>query len=937
MALQNLYVQFKQDPEAANLLSHLKESGFELRDVKIERVMRIEGDCSLDRLIPLFVNPLYQTSSTTSALSPEDGPIIEIGYQRAVTDPETPSIFDGASALDVEGVEWARLSHRYQFVGATEEVAKSIVRGNLFNPIVQTIYECENPWDSLRPHGVPDKVASVSLVGLSDDELLELSSKNSWYAPLSQLKQLQRYEERIGRPLTDAEIEITVQSWSDHCYHTTWRSLSLLEKLQAATAKINHPLVVSVFKDNAGGMKFYDGQVILIKGETHNFPSSIATFGGIATKHGGVIRDAIGFGNGGYPIGGSTVMGTMDPRLTDAEVPGGALHPRLILTESIRATAYYCNPMGIPMMYPIYRTHPGLPKCLALGHTLGIIPEKYALKDEPRLGDYAVLFGGRTGRDGIHGATASSAEMTGETIHKEAAAVQIGHPITERKFMTAVPILRDKDCFRSLTDLGAGGLSCAIGEMGSKTGVEVDLTKVPLKDESLSPWEILLSESQERMLAAIPPEKLDETLDILERFDIEYSVVGKFTDTNKLTAWHGETLVADLDMNFLWNECTIDPIEVREPERNLKPIKKTVPSSASEWLDAANKIVSHLHCCDQSAAGTQFDSTVQGRTVIGPYGGKNGRMPTNAFVSAPIRGQVYGAVSTIAFNPIYGAIDAAGMARLSIIEAIAKAVAVGVTLDDLMLCDNFYTPKIRPEVAWELRAMVDVAAELSVIFGTPFVSGKDSSSGTFKSESGELIEVPYTLSVSAMGRVPDVRKLVTKEFKKAGNKLVIVGALDPNALGGSVYLDAYGELGDTLPDRGSHYAKELKLIYRKLNDLYWDGKVVYSASAIAEGGAFLRIFEAAMGGELGAEIDLQKFPNGRRDGALFGECVGSIVLEVDADADLFALFGGLPWIEVGRVTESKDIKVVDGESEIFRASVADLVKVWEKPFAEVVK
>ncbi|MFA6666208.1 MAG: AIR synthase-related protein [Armatimonadota bacterium] len=937
MALSNFYVQFKQDPEAANLFNRLKELGYSAQGVRIERVIRLEGSMDPDRLLPLFVNPIYQTCRKDSALSPSDGPIIEIGYQRAVTDPETPSIFDGARALQVDGLEWARLSHRYQFTGMAKADAERFVKENLYNPIVQTIYETENPWDSLRPHGVPDAVKRISLANLSDDELIKLSNDSSWYAPLSQMKTLQKYEREIGRPLTDAEIEITVQSWSDHCYHTTWRSLSLLQKLQAATAEINHPLVVSVFTDNAGGMKFYDDQVVLIKGETHNFPSSIATFGGIATKHGGAIRDAIGFGTGGYAIGGSTVMGTMDPRIPDSEVPGGALHPRVILLESIRATAYYCNPMGIPIMHPIYRIHPGFPKCLALGHSLGIIPEKYALKDAPVPGDAVVLFGGRTGRDGIHGATASSAEMTGETIHKESAAVQIGHPITEQKFMTAVPILRDRDCLRNLTDLGAGGISCAIGEMGKKTGVCVDLKTVRLKDESLAPWEILLSESQERMLAAIPQEKLEEALEILRKYDIEYMVLGKFTDTHKLTAYCGDELVADIDMNFLWKSCPIDPIEVKEPARNLKPFTKPEPANRGDWDTAIQKVLSHLHCADQSAAGTQFDATVQGRTVISPYGGKNDRMPTNVFVSAPIYGKPYGAVTTLAFNPFYGDVSAAGMARLSVIESIAKAAALGVSLDDIMLCDNFYTPKIRPEVAWELRDMVDTIAELSLIFGTPFVSGKDSSSGTFKADDGELINVPYTLAVSTMGRVPDVQKLVTKDFKRAGNKLVLLGTIDPEKLGGSVYADAFGERGDALADWGNEWAKELPIIYRKLHSLYWGGNnPVKSASAVAEGGIFLRVFEGAMGGGLGAKIDLSGFP-GRGDGALFSEAVGAILLEMEPSADPFELFGGLPWKEVGRVTDSGCIEVADGGKEVWSSSVDELVKIWEKPFAEVVR
>ena len=282
-----------------------------------------------------------------------------------------------------------------------------------------------------------------------------------------------------------------------------------------------------------------------------------------------MIRDTLGFGKGAYPIGGTTVMGTMDPRLPENDVPAGALHPELIVSESIRATAYYMNPMGIPMMHPIYRCHPGYAKCFALGHSLGLLPKKYVHKDQPQPGDIAVLFGGATGRDGVHGATASSAAMTGETLEKESAAVQIGHPITERRFTTAIPILRDRECIRTITDLGAGGISCAVGEMGADTGIEIDLDAVPLKDQSLTAWEILLSESQERMLMAVPPEKLEEAQAILRRFEVASCVLGRFTDTGRLQAkWHGE-MVVDLNMAFLWRACPIDPTPTAPPERHL--------------------------------------------------------------------------------------------------------------------------------------------------------------------------------------------------------------------------------------------------------------------------------------------------------------------------------------------------------------------------------
>jgi len=617
MSIQSIYTLSKDDPEARNWLSFLHRRGYpQLKNLVIERVYWLEGSVNLDRLMPLLVNPLYQTPAQHSQLDPELGPIVEIAYRPAVTDPETPSILAGARALGESGLEFARLSRRYQFWGIDEGEARGVAARFLYNHVVERIREPQEVPATLRPTGDPDPVATVSLLDLSDEELLALSKARSWYAPLSQMKVLQAHEKAQGRPHTDAEIEILVQSWSDHCYHTTWKSLGLLKMLSEATARINHPLVVSSFKDNAGGMEFYEDCVVTIKGETHNFPSSIAPFGGIATKHGGVIRDTLGFGKGGYPIGGTTVMGTMDPRMSESEVPAGALHPQLIVAESIRATSYYTNPMGIPMMHPVYRIHPGYAKCFALGHSVGLIPKKYALKDAPRPGDVALLMGGETGRDGIHGATASSTGMTGETLRKESAAVQIGHPITERRFTSAIPVLRDHDCIRAITDLGAGGISCAVGEMGSETGVRIDLDAVPLKDKSLTAWEVLLSESQERMLVAVPPEKLAEARGILERYEVGYTVLGHFTDTGRLEAFWRDKRISDLEMSFLWEACPIDPLQVAHPQRNLHPLRIPEPRTEAEWGAAIRSVLGHYHCADQSAAGCRFDTTVQGRTAL---------------------------------------------------------------------------------------------------------------------------------------------------------------------------------------------------------------------------------------------------------------------------------------------------------------------------------
>ena len=934
MAIHTVYTISRDDPEARNWVAFFHRHGYrQLRGLTIERVYWLEGDIDVRRLEPLLINPIYQVGSNRSQLDPAQGPIVEIAYRPAVTDPETPSILEAALALGETGLQFARLSRRYQFPGLDEAEARRLAARFLYNKIVERVREPGETVATLHPTGKPDPVARISLHGLSDSELQDLSVARSWYAPLSQMKAIQAHEIQQGRPHTDAEIEILVQSWSDHCYHTTWKSLSLLKRLSEATARINHPLVVSAFKDNAGGMEFYDGWVITIKGETHNFPSSIAPFGGVATKHGGVIRDTLGFGKGAYPIGGTTVMGTMDPRMSDEEVPAGALHPQLIVTESIRATAYYVNPMGIPMMHPVYRIHPGYAKCFALGHSVGLIPRKDALKDSPQTGDIALLIGGETGRDGIHGATASSTGMTGATLEKEFAAVQIGHPITERRFTSAIPVLRDAGCIRAITDLGAGGISSAAGEIGAETGVELDLDRVPLKDASLTAWEILLSESQERMLIVVPIEKLDETREILDRYEVSHVEFGRFTGTRRLQAkWRGE-LVVDLDMAFLWKGCPIDPITVQEPRRTLKPLSISEPQTGQQWREAVESVLSHYHCADQSAAGVRFDTTVQGRTTVGPYGGRNHRMPTNIFVSAPLRGKPYGMITTLAFNPFYGDVDPAGMARLMMIEAVTKAVAAGADYREIVLCDNFYTPRITPETAWDLSRMVDAIAGLSVELGIPFISGKDSSSGTFESN-GRKIDVPMTLAVAAMGRIPDVKKIVTKDFKRAGNRLVLLGSVNADGLGGSVYADTHSQRGDRLFDPGD--AAAVRGVWDAARKLHADSRYV-SSSAIAEGGLLLRTFEASFGSGLGARIEVGPETSLRRDALLFGEFIGTMLVEVAPEVERDLADMGVPHLTLGEVIAQPQIVVSDGGSVLWQQSTAELAEAWSKTFREVVE
>jgi phosphoribosylformylglycinamidine synthase len=426
---------------------------------------------------------------------------------------------------------------------------------------------------------------------------------------------------------------------------------------------------------------------------------------------------------------------------------------------------------------------------------------------------------------------------------------------------------------------------------------------------------------------------------------VGYSILGRFTATGRLEAtWRGKTVV-DLEMAFLWEGCPIDPLEVARPQRDLRPLSIPEPHAAAAWSRAIRGVLGHYHCADQSAAGCRFDTTVQGRTAVGPYGGKNHTMPTDVYISAPLRGKPYGAITTLAFNPFYGEIDPAGLARLMTIEAITKAVAAGADYREMVLCDNFYTPRVRPDIAWDLRAMVETISDLSVALGVPFISGKDSSSGTFAT-AGRRIDVPPTLVVAAMGRLPDVRKAVSKEFKRPGNRLVLVGRWDSASLGGSVYADSCGQRGDRLFD--AYDASSIRKVWDTLLELHkQDGYA--SASAIAEGGILLRLFEAAWGSGYGARVFLDAFSAAgarrggplqsfaRKDGAIFGEFVGSVVLEVSSKFDLDGQLAKVRYQVIGEVLPEPRLVLQDRTNVVWQDTTEALGEVWGSAFREVIE
>jgi len=951
--ITTLYSRRKDDdPNASILLQRLKHEGFEsLKEMNIETVFRLEGinEQNAQTLLPLFHHPVFEVIGTKSSLQEQKGPIVEIGYQRAVTDPELPSILRGAASMGISDVEWVRIAHRYQFIGIDDKTAQQIADRYLYNKQVEVLISSKEKWETLKPQGKPGPVERMDLESLDTEALLKLSDDMRLFLNLEQMEALQSISKDMGRPFTDAELEMFAQTWSDHCFHTTWRSLGLLEKLWKTTREIDHHLVLSVFEDNAGVVDFYDGWALTIKGETHNSPSAISPYGGIMTKHGGVIRDTLGCGQGAWPIGGSTVMGLGDPSMEWEDVPKGALHPKTILMEAIRGTADYTNPMGIPMMFPIYRFHPGYTgKCFALGHSIGMVPSKRAPKGKPNPGDLVILIGGPTGRDGIHGATVSSGSMTSETAVVDAAHVQIGMPIEERKFMEAIPVLRDEDCLRAITDLGAAGLSSAAGEMGSDTGIWINLARVHLKTEGMRPWEIWVSESQERMLLCVLPEKASQALDILKRFEVPSAIIGIFTnsmrcqvvfnpsadlDPLKLEASPPmENPVVDLDFKDLRKGCPLPEIQIKKPERDTTAVQVKELHTEEDWNTAIQNVLSHINICDQSIAGTQFDSTVQGFTVTGPYGGKNKRMPNDIWLSAPLRGKPFGVATAVGFNPFYGDIDPAIAARLMILDPVSKLIAAGVLPNDIVLCDNFYMPRVTPEIAWALISMVDMCCDVSKKLGTPFISGKDSSSGTFVGENGFQMDVPPTLAVLALGRMADVNQAVPKSWKNSGNNLFLVGPLSEE-LGGSIFWDTKNQRGNSLPNPS---VEDLQKMWKQLRPLQEEG-ILLSVSCISEGGLIRKLFEMALGNGLGCQLDMQPLQSrlrGNKEAVLFGEMIGAMIIEISTEHES-RIESDLQATYLGKTTSDPKLEF-QMDNTLLQLVMEELIQVWEKPFHEVI-
>ncbi len=973
------------DPRGQGLLAEIASLGIVgVSEVRVADLYFLEGEvdaAALERLgAELLADPVVQRyrwqvvgegNVSTPAAESEDW-VVEVALLPGVTDAVAGHLLDGARVLGIEGLTWAATGTRYVLSGDLREAeVHRIAQSLLCNEVIQQYRLGEIRPARTAVHRDAPWVETVPMRRATPEELARLSRERLLSLDDAEMAAIRDYFAAAGRDPTDVELETLAQTWSEHCVHKTFRALVDYEEyrdgafvrreqidgllrtfLRAATERIAAPWVLSAFVDNAGILDFDGAYEVSFKVETHNHPSALEPFGGANTGVGGVVRDIIGVS--ARPIANTDVLCFGPQDMPFADVPPGVLHPRRVYSGVVAGIEDYGNKMGIPTVNGAILFDPGYTaNPLVYCGCLGIAPRSRH-RNWPRPGDRVVVLGGRTGRDGLHGATFSSAELTHETGSVAGGAVQIGNPITEKLVLEAILEARDRGLYTAITDCGAGGLSSAVGEMGKDVGVTVQLEDVPLKYQGLRPWEIWLSEAQERMVLAVAPQDVDEVLDLCRRWDVEATVIGTFRDDGRLVVRYGSETVADLEMSFLHDGL---------PRRRLRAVwrSRSQPQPALPGADAGEilqRLLAQPDVASKEEVIRRYDHEVQGGTAIKPLVGP-GDGPGDAAVLVPLdavssasglgapplpleeEGARVGGHSTNAraralavgcgIAPRYGELDPYAMAVAAVDEAVRNVVAVGADPSRIALLDNFcWGNPERPEQMGSLVQAARGCHDAALAYGAPFVSGKDSLYNEYGDGRGGRIAIPPTLLISALGQLPDVSDAVTMDLKEPGNALYIVGRTRCE-LGGSYLHRLLGLEGGTVPQP----AEDGPALAHALHGAMRRG-LVRACHDCSEGGLAVAAAEMALAGELGLSLDLAPLPRdaGVTDdlAALYAESNARYLVEVrPGDEAAFAkALAGLPCARIGRV-EAEPRLTVRGLSggQILSLATTALQQAWK--------
>lgn len=964
----------------------VEDLGISVDDVKTISVYTIDTQFSTEELSKvaenLFVDQIIHEYSIDSPLGKNFDYAIEVGFLPGVTDNAGRTSREGIDLIfpkRLKQKEKVYTSTQYLITGGIDKKdAEKIASGLLGNSLIQrfVILDAETfkteggfpSYVSMVTGAHTDDVAEVDLE-VSDDELMRISREGILALSIDEMKEIQTYirddkvkEKRreigIGDRITDVELEALAQTWSEHCKHKIFNANISYENekgetdeikglfktyIKGATAKIRkdkgeRDFCLSVFVDNAGVISLNDDYNLVFKVETHNSPSALDPYGGALTGIVGVNRDPFGTGLGARLIFNTDIFCFADPRF-DGEIPPRLFHPKRVFEGVREGVEHGGNKSGIPTINgSIVFDERFLGKPLVYCGTGGIMPKmvtgrpSHTKKAEPK--DMIVMTGGRIGADGIHGATFSS-----EELHEgsPATAVQIGDPITQKRMTDMLLIARDRGLYNSITDNGAGGLSSSVGEMAQDTnGFVLHLDRAPLKYEGLRPWEVLLSEAQERMTLAVPPKHLEEFLDLAKKMDVEATVLGEFTNSGNFHVLFEGKTVAYLDMEFLHEGNPIMKLDARwSPPKHPEP-KFQCPDNLNKTLLSLMK---RLNVASKESVIRQYDHEVQGGSVIKPLVGISNDGPSDAAVIRPILNSAEGVVVSSGISPKYSDIDTYHMAMASVDEAVRNAVAVGGNIDHMAGLDNFCwcdpvesekTPDGKYKLAQLVRANRGLF-DITTAYGIPMISGKDSMKNDYMIGDTK-ISIPPTILFSIIGKIDDIEKTVTMDAKAPGDLVYILG-VTKNEMGSCEYFAEKGFVGNSVPevDVNSNLA-----LYRSLYNAILLG-LLQSCHDVSDAGLGAALSEVAFAGGLGMEIDLKDVPTEdveRDDFLLFSESQGRFVVTVrphramEFEKVLSESLLGL----VGTVTEEKRlmIKGLSGKV-VIDLDIYDLKEAWQRP------
>jgi len=860
-------------------------------------------------------------------------------------------------------VDAVRTLRKYWFWGASDEEVRTISEELLANDAIEQVIAGPLPFDRLQAGGEYRlELRTVPIRSLDDAGLMRLGKEGQLYLQPAEMQTIQRHFADLGREPTDIELETIAQTWSEHCSHKTLAGRiayqdehgerqfenMLKETIFAATQELRqrwgeNDWCVSVFKDNAGVVRFDDEFNIAFKVETHNHPSALEPYGGANTGVGGVIRDTIGTGLGAKPVCNTDVFCFAPPDTPHDELPPGVLHPKLVMRRVVEGVRDYGNRMGIPTVNgAVYFDPRYLGNPLVYCGNVGLIPHDKSFK-EPKAGDLIVAVGGRTGRDGIHGATFSSAELTHESESLSGGAVQIGNAIEEKKVLDVILAARDHGLFNAITDCGAGGFSSAVGEMGEKIGAEVHLERAPVKYEGLSYTEIWISEAQERMVLSVPEEKWPELQLLCASENVEATAIGRFEPTGRLVLKYDDHTVGDLSMSFLHDGR---PPVVRKAKYTPRPAAPLwLPPRKGEGAGIFEKedytadlvaILASLNVASKEWIIRQYDHEVQGGSVVKPLVGLACDGPGDAAVLRPVLSSRRGIVVACGMNPCYGDFDPYSMAASAIDEAVRNCVAVGANPRRIAILDNFcWGDCEKPETLGALVRAALACHDMSLALETPFISGKDSLNNEFSyvNEQGEkqTIAIPSSLLISAIGQIDDVSNCVTMDLKRPGNLLFIVGETKVE-LGGSHFALVNNLEGGAVPTVDPARAKATFVaIHRAI-----DAGLIAACHDLSEGGLAAGIAEMAFAGGLGAELNLDAVPRAEANlppaVLLFSESNTRFLCEV-AEQHAAAFDAELREIrhaKIGAVRDDPDVRIVSAAGVLIDADINELKEAWQR-------